>query len=30
MLFGYQPKPSFTVANEAEIARPPSVDFGSK
>lgn len=30
MLFGYQPKPSFTVVNEAEIARPPSVDFGSK
>lgn len=29
MLFGYQPKPSFTVTNEAEIARPPSVDFGS-
>ncbi|WP_019562005.1 MULTISPECIES: LemA family protein [Caldimonas] len=28
MLFGYQTKPNFTVTNEAEIARPPTVDFG--
>jgi LemA protein len=28
-LFGFQIKPNFTVANEAEIARPPSVDFGT-
>lgn len=28
MVFGYQAKPSFTVANEAEISRPPTVDFG--
>ena len=28
-MFGYAPKPSFTVANEAEISRPPTVDFGS-
>jgi LemA protein len=27
-MFGYAPKPSFTVANEAEISRPPTVDFG--
>ena len=30
MLFGYEPKPGFTVANEAEIATPPRVDFGSQ
>ncbi len=29
MLFGYDPKPGFTVANEAELARPPAVDFGA-
>jgi LemA protein len=29
MVFGYQPKASFTVQNEAEISRPPSVDFGT-
>lgn len=29
MLFGYQTKPSFTVENEAAIARPPRVDFGA-
>ncbi|MEJ5212101.1 MAG: LemA family protein [Burkholderiales bacterium] len=29
MLFGYQPKPSFTVENEKEISRPPRVDFGA-
>lgn len=28
-LFGYQIKPNFTVENEAQIARPPSVDFGA-
>ena len=27
MLFGYDTKPSFTVENEAEIARPPQVQF---
>lgn len=27
-VFGYDVKPSFTVANEAAIAKPPSVDFG--
>ncbi|MBS2132104.1 LemA family protein (plasmid) [Burkholderia thailandensis] len=26
--FGYREKPNFSVANEAEIARPPRVDFG--
>ena len=29
MVFGYEPKPSFTVANEAEISAPPKVDFSS-
>jgi LemA protein len=28
MLFGYPPKPQFTVENEREISRPPTVDFG--
>jgi LemA protein len=28
-MFGYQPKPSFTVDNEAVIAKPPTVDFGT-
>ena len=28
MIFSYEVKPNFTVANEAEIARPPTVDFG--
>ncbi len=27
--FGYAPKENFSVANEAEIARPPKVDFGT-
>jgi LemA protein len=27
MLFGYDVKPNFTVENEAEIARPPAVEF---
>jgi LemA protein len=29
MAFGYKPKPNFTVENEKEIAKPPTVDFGS-
>ena len=29
MLFGFEVKPSFTVENEAEIAKPPEVSFGS-
>ena len=27
MVFSYQAKPSFTVANEAQISTPPTVDF---
>ncbi len=27
MMFGYHVKPNFTVENEAEIAKPPAVDF---
>ncbi len=27
-VFGYQPKPNFAVANEAEVSKPPTVDFG--
>ena len=27
MLFSYQVKPSFTVANEAQISAPPTVSF---
>jgi LemA protein len=30
MVFSYQPKPSFTVANEAQISTPPTVDFDKK
>lgn len=30
MVFGYQPKASFTVANEAQISTPPVVDFNKK
>jgi len=30
MMFGYQVKPSFAVANEAQISTPPTVDFGHK
>ena len=30
MVFHYQPKPSFTVQNEAQISVPPSVDFNKK
>lgn len=29
MMFGYQTKSGFTVENEAAIAQPPKVDFGS-
>ena len=29
MIFGYATKPSFTVENEAALATPPKVDFGS-
>jgi len=29
MLFKFKVKPNFTVENEAEIARPPAVDFGA-
>ena len=28
MVFGYEPKASFTVQNEAQISVPPQVDFG--
>jgi LemA protein len=28
MMFGYKPKPNFAVENEAEISKPPAVDFG--
>ncbi len=30
MVFSYQPKPSFSVANEAQISVPPTVDFNKK
>ncbi|MGV3494897.1 MAG: LemA family protein [Ramlibacter sp.] len=29
MVFNYDPKPNFTVQNEAEISAPPRVDFGT-
>jgi LemA protein len=29
MMFGYKPKPSFTVENEAAISKPPAVDFAA-
>ncbi|MFM0415930.1 LemA family protein [Paraburkholderia aromaticivorans] len=29
MAFGYKEKPNFSVTNEAEIAKPPVVDFGA-
>ncbi len=29
MVFGYEVKPNFTVQNEAEISRPPTVDFNT-
>ena len=28
MIFGFKVKPSFSVENEKEISRPPTVDFG--
>jgi LemA protein len=28
-MFGHQVKPNFTVENEAQISRPPPVDFGT-
>ena len=28
-IFGYTVKPNFSVANEAQISKPPTVDFGS-
>ena len=28
MVFGYKPKPNFTVENEAQIQQAPNVDFG--
>ncbi|MGH8217399.1 MAG: LemA family protein [Steroidobacteraceae bacterium] len=28
-LFGYAVKPNFTVADEAQVSRPPTVDFGT-
>jgi LemA protein len=30
MLFGYDVKPTFTVQNEAEISKPPEVNFGTQ
>lgn len=30
MVFGYKEKPSFTVENEKEISKAPTVDFGNK
>ena len=30
MVFHYQPKPVFTVQNEAQISTPPSVSFDKK
>jgi LemA protein len=29
-VFSYEPKPNFTVQNEAQISTPPTVDFGKK
>ena len=29
MVFSYEPKPNFTVQNEAQISAPPTVDFGN-
>ena len=29
MVFGYKPKPNFTVENEAQISQAPTVDFGA-
>ena len=30
MVFGYKPKPNFSVQNEAQISVPPQVDFNKK
>ena len=30
MVFGYKPKPNFSVENEREISKAPKVDFGQK
>ena len=30
MVFGYEPKPNFSVENEREISKAPKVDFGTK
>src|SRR3954469_16576801 len=30
MVFHYEPKPNFSVQNEAQISTPPSVDFGTR
>ncbi len=30
MVFHYEPKANFTVENEAQISKPPTVDFGTK
>ena len=30
MMFGYKPKPTFTVENEKEISKAPAVNFDSK
>ena len=30
MLFGHKMKPGFTVGNEAEISKPPEVNFGAR
>jgi LemA protein len=29
MMFGYKVKPNFTVENETQISKPPTVDFGA-
>jgi len=29
MIFGFKPKPNFTVENEAAISKPPQVDFST-
>lgn len=30
MIFSYDPKPNFTVQNEAQISAPPTIDFGNQ
>jgi LemA protein len=29
-MFGHQVRPNFSVENEAQISRPPTVDFGTQ